>query len=164
MRWCFLTLFYSGLSPKMPGTIGSLFALILGVGIVKYDVEMILLLAILIGIIAIRQIDIYERLGGEHDNKAIVIDELVGQWLALGIACSLYFDYLCVFLSFVFFRIFDIYKPSLIGWVDRNVKGGLGVVGDDVLAGVFSGICVLALFRIFHWLNLDLYFDFFHLF
>jgi len=47
-------------------------------------------------------------------------------------------------LSFVYFRAFDIIKPSFIGKIDRDVKGGLGVIGDDVLAGVLAGICSAA--------------------
>jgi phosphatidylglycerophosphatase A len=51
---------------------------------------------------------------------------------------------ICLFLHhflLFFFRLFDIYKPSVIGRIDRDVKGGLGVMGDDVVAGIFAGIC-----------------------
>lgn len=52
-------------------------------------------------------------------------------------------SYLVVILSFIYFRLFDIYKPSLIGRIDREVKGGYGVVLDDVLAGFFAGLLTL---------------------
>ena len=52
-------------------------------------------------------------------------------------------SYLVVLLSFIYFRLFDIYKPSLIGRIDREVKGGYGVVLDDVLAGFFAGLLTL---------------------
>ncbi len=153
MRWCFLTLFYSGMSPKAPGTAGSFLAALLGLPIVMWNAEMITLLAILIGIIAVKQIDIYEKNGGEHDNKAIVIDELVGQWLAMGIGAIFGFSYVMVVLSFIFFRIYDISKPSIIRRIDREVKGGWGVVLDDALAGIlagFSTLFVLKMLDIFH--------------
>lgn len=72
----------------------------------------------------------------------IVIDELAGMWLTLSI-CGLTSENILFTapLAFIFFRLFDIYKPSIIGRIDRNVKGGLGVMGDDVIAGIFAGIC-----------------------
>ena len=54
-------------------------------------------------------------------------------------------SYLCLILALVFFRIFDIWKPSIIGRIDRSVKGGLGVMLDDVIAGAIAGICVLGI-------------------
>lgn len=157
MRWCFLTLFYSGLSPKAPGTAGSFVAALIGIPIVKWNLETLILLAILISIVAVREINIYERKGGIHDNKSIVIDELVGQWLAMGIAASFGFSYAMVVLSFIFFRIYDAWKPSVIGWIDREVEGGVGVVGDDVLAGVFSGITTLAVLKMLEIFNIPIF-------
>lgn len=149
MRICFLTLFFSGKSPKASGTVGSFLALILGIPIVIYSYETIILLAILIGLIAIKQIDIYEKEHQIHDSKEIVIDELVGMWIAMGIASSLYaFDYKIAILSFLFFRIFDITKPSIIGKIDKNIKGGLGVVADDALAGILAGFSTLIVLKI----------------
>ena len=72
-----------------------------------------------------------------HDDKSIVIDEVAGVWLALSLSSSTWFSFL---LSVIFFRIFDIFKPSIIGRIDRNVKGGLGVMGDDIVAGIFAGL------------------------
>lgn len=142
MRKFFLTLGYSGLSPKAPGSVGSLIALILGVLFLHYypysDANFTLLLfSILISIVAIREIDKYERESQTHDDKSIVIDELVGMWIALAISSG---TILQILLSFIFFRYFDIKKPSIIGRADRELKGGLGVVLDDVLAGVFGGL------------------------
>lgn len=133
----FLSLLYSGYSPKAPGTIGSIVALALGAPIVYFSQETIFLLAIFVGLVAIKQIDIYEQLTHSHDDKSIVIDELVGVWIAMAF---LGFGVLELILAFTLFRIFDIYKPSLIGKIDREAKGGLGVVGDDALAGVLAGI------------------------
>ncbi|WP_104577883.1 phosphatidylglycerophosphatase A family protein [Helicobacter felis] len=146
VRECFLTLFYSGRFPKGPGTAGSVVALFLGLPILYFSANTLFLCALLIGLVAIRQIDIYEEQTQTHDAKHIVIDELVGMWMAMAIAGL---SWLGVIASFVFFRLFDIYKPSLIGKIDRDVKGGLGVVGDDALAGLCGGFCALLLTRLF---------------
>ncbi|BCZ19177.1 Phosphatidylglycerophosphatase A PgpA [Helicobacter sp. NHP19-012] len=145
-RECFLTLFYSGKFPKGPGTAGSVVALFLGLPILYLSANTLFLCALLIGLIAIKQIDIYEAQTNSHDDKQIVIDELVGMWMAMAIAGL---SWLGVIASFVFFRLFDIYKPSLIGKIDRDVKGGLGVVGDDALAGICGGFCALLLAHLF---------------
>lgn len=139
MRRIFLTFFYSGLSPIAPGTAGSIVALFVGVLLLEYlPLDTLFLLTVLLSIVAIKEINKYEEDGGEHDDKSIVIDEVVGLWLAFCIASA---NPVQIILSFIYFRAFDIYKPSIIGRVDRDVKGGLGVVGDDLLAGLFAGIC-----------------------
>jgi phosphatidylglycerophosphatase A len=152
MNWLFLTLFKSGHSPKAPGTVGTLVSLPFGVIILMYaGSQTLLLLSILITLIAIKAIDQYELQSGIHDNQKIVIDELVGMWLALAIAPGITFGWseigqwsngiaLQIALSFFFFRLYDIKKPSLIGRIDREAKGGWGVMGDDILAGFAAGI------------------------
>lgn len=140
-RKIFLTLFYSGLSKKAPGTAGSLLALILGMFIINFfNLTTLFLLSILITIVAVKEINIYERMIGTHDNSEIVIDELAGMWIAMSIAGVTSDGYLMATLAFVFFRIFDIWKPSIIGRIDKNVDGGMGVMGDDIVAGVFAGL------------------------
>lgn len=141
MRKFFLTLGYSGLSPKAPGTVGSVVALILGLLLLKYiSVATLCLLALLISVIAVKQINIYEKEVGTHDGSEIVIDELAGMWIALAIANATSDNYIIAALAFVYFRIFDIWKPSIIGRIDQNVKGGWGVMGDDMVAGLFAGL------------------------
>lgn len=142
-RKFFLTVGFSGLSPKAPGTVGSFVALILGLFLLEFvHSSTLFLLSLLITVIAIKQIDIYEKEVGIHDSSEIVIDELAGMWIALSI-CGINSENFLILapLAFIFFRLFDIYKPSVIGRIDTNVKGGLGVMGDDVIAGIFAGIC-----------------------
>ncbi len=144
----FLTFFGSGLSPKAPGTAGSLAALIVGILIIKFlGTQTLFMLAIAITIIGILEINKYEQAAGSHDNPQIVIDEVSGMWISMFIAyetaVSLDNQYgilIAYLLSFIFFRLFDIWKPSTIGWIDREVKGGLGVMVDDVLAGIAGGL------------------------
>ena len=161
MNWFFLTLGYSGLSPKAPGTVGTLVSLPLGMLILIYfDANTLFLATLLISIIAVKGINKYEEESGVHDNQKIVIDELAGMWLALsiapavGVASSEILDLSNGFLiqsllAFALFRYFDITKPSIIGRIDREAKGGVGVMGDDIIAGVAAGISTAALYQIY---------------
>ncbi|NHA83488.1 phosphatidylglycerophosphatase A family protein [Helicobacter pylori] len=153
LRACFLTLFFSGYSKKAPGTIGSLVALLLGLPVLIFSANTLFLAAIFIGLIAIAQIDKEEEESKIHDSSYIVIDELVGMWLAMAISGL---SLAGVVLSFIFFRIYDITKPSLIGKIDKEVKGGLGVVADDALAGVLAGLSALLVIHILGFFNIKL--------
>ncbi|GAA8565211.1 phosphatidylglycerophosphatase A [Helicobacter pylori] len=151
LRACFLTLFFSGYSKKAPGTIGSLVALLLGLPVLIFSANTLFLGAVFIGLIAIAQIDKEEEETNIHDSSYIVIDELVGMWLAMAISGL---SLAGVVLSFIFFRIYDITKPSLIGKIDKEVKGGLGVVADDALAGVLAGLSALLVIHILGFFNI----------
>ncbi len=151
MQKLFLTFFYSGLSPYAPGTMGSILAGLIGFVILQYfHTDTLFLLTILITLIAITEINKYEIKTNSHDDKSIVIDEVVGLWLAFILSSATITQML---LSFVFFRIFDIWKPSFIGKIDRDVKGGLGVMGDDMLAGVLAGICSAGIWQLIGYLK-----------
>ncbi|MDQ7043880.1 MAG: phosphatidylglycerophosphatase A [Sulfurimonas sp.] len=159
MNWFFLTLGYSGLAPKAPGTVGTLLSLPLGMLILIYfDTNTLFLATVLITLIAIKAINKYEEASKTHDSQNIVIDELVGMWLALSIAPAVGVSMNEVtqlengfliqsLLAFVLFRYFDITKPSIIGRIDREAKGGVGVMGDDIIAGVAAGISTAALWQ-----------------
>ncbi|QKF76266.1 phosphatidylglycerophosphatase A [Arcobacter defluvii] len=150
LRRFFLTVGFSGLSPKAPGTVGSFVSLILGLFLLQIlHVSTLFLLSLLITVIAIKQIDAYEKESGIHDNSEIVIDELVGMWIALSI-CGINNENLIYMapLAFIFFRLFDIWKPSIIGKIDRDVKGGLGVMGDDIVAGIAAGIATAGVYQL----------------
>ncbi|GAA9074776.1 phosphatidylglycerophosphatase A [Helicobacter pylori] len=151
LRACFLTLFFSGYSKKAPGTVGSLVALLLGLPVLIFSANTLFLAAVLIGLIAITQIDKEEEESKIHDSSYIVIDELVGMWLAMAISGL---SLAGVILSFIFFRIYDITKPSLIGKMDKEIKGGLGVVADDALAGVLAGLSALLVIHILGFFNI----------
>jgi phosphatidylglycerophosphatase A len=149
----FITFFGTGLSPKAPGTVGSFAALIVGVALLEVlPMQTLFMLTLAITVIGIFEINKYEKETGSHDDKSIVIDEVSGMWialmLALSTATSMEFTYakeLAIVGSFTAFRLFDIWKPSTIGTIDRKVKGGLGVMGDDVLAGIAGGMLTIAL-------------------
>ncbi len=128
-------------------------ALLLGLPVLIFSANTLFLGAIFVGLIAIAQIDKEEEETKRHDSSYIVIDELVGMWLAMAISGL---SLAGVVLSFIFFRIYDITKPSLIGKIDKEVKGGLGVVADDALAGVLAGLSVLLVIHILGFFNIKL--------
>ncbi len=125
--------------------------MLLGLPILIFSANTLFLGAIFIGLIAIAQIDKEEEESKIHDSSYIVIDELVGMWLAMAISGL---SLAGVVLSFIFFRIYDITKPSLIGKIDKEVKGGLGVVADDALAGVLAGLSALLVISVLGFFNI----------
>ncbi len=127
--------------------------MLLGLPVLIFSANTLFLAAVLIGLIAIAQIDKEEEESKIHDSSYIVIDELVGMWLAMAISGL---SLAGVILSFIFFRIYDIAKPSLIGKIDKEVKGGLGVVADDALAGVLAGLSALLVINILGFFNIKL--------
>ena len=138
MRNLFLYGLNSGLLPKAPGTWGSIVGGIFGYIILLFLPQSTLfLLSILITLIAVKEINIYEKQTGIHDDKRIVIDEIAGMWIAMSLAGG---SIIATIFSFIYFRIFDIKKPSIIGRIDRNIQGGWGVMGDDLVAGIVAGI------------------------
>lgn len=150
LRKFFLTVGFSGLSPKAPGTVGSFVSLLLILPFIPYlHVSTIFLIALLITVLAVKQIDIYEKEVGVHDGKEIVIDELAGMWIAISI-CGITEANMMIMapIAFIYFRIFDIWKPSIIGKIDRDVKGGWGVMGDDIVAGIAAGVATAGTYEL----------------
>lgn len=127
--------------------------MLLGLPVLIFSANTLFLGAVFVGLIAIAQIDKEEEKSKIHDSSHIVIDELVGMWLAMAISGL---SLVGVVLSFIFFRIYDITKPSLIGRIDKEVKGGLGVVADDALAGVLAGLSALLVIHILGFFNIKL--------
>jgi len=149
----FITFFGTGLAPKAPGTAGSLAALVVGVALLQVvPMQTLFMLTLAITIMGIFEINKYEKATNSHDDKSIVIDEVAGMWIALMFAIAsaktMSYEYayeIAIVGSFAAFRLFDIWKPSTIGVIDRKVKGGLGVMGDDILAGIAGGLLTIAL-------------------
>lgn len=155
MQKIFLTFFYSGCSNVAPGTCGTAAAMIPAFLILRYlSVETLFLASILIFVVAIGIINDYEKATNTHDDKHIVIDEVAGLFLAASFSAWVANTIFALVLAFVFFRLFDVIKPSIIGKVDKNVKGGLGVMGDDMLAGLFAGLLSAIIYGIGLKLNL----------
>ncbi|MBN0986285.1 phosphatidylglycerophosphatase A [Amphritea pacifica] len=135
----------SGASPWAPGTAGTLaaiplFLLIQPLSLVWYVA--FLLVTFLVGIYLCGQTS---KDMGVHDHGGIVWDEFVGYWITMLAAPP---GWLWIAIGFVLFRLFDIIKPWPISWADKKVAGGLGIMLDDVLAGLMALICLQLLTRL----------------
>lgn len=128
--------FGAGLFPKAPGTFGSLVALLPWWFLLRHLpiawYVVVLIAAFAIGVWACGVAG--KRLGVD-DHRALVWDEFVGLWIAL---CAAPVGWPWMLTGFVLFRLFDIWKPWPVRVADRSVHGGLGVMLDDVLAGVYA--------------------------
>ena len=126
--------------PVAPGTIGSLAALPLLPGLAAVRDRSTLVYAVAIVVIVATAIwaagRAEETLGG-HDHSAIVIDEVAGMVVA---GVLLPGTWAAAALAFVLFRLFDVVKPYPANLIDGRVEGGLGVVGDDLVAGLYAGL------------------------
>ena len=130
----------------MPGTWGSLAALPLAWVILAVLGTKGLAIAIAITLLAgWCAASILIKACGISDPEFVVIDEVAAQWLVLLAAP---YDPLAWVLAFLLFRIFDIWKPWPVRWVDREITGGLGVMLDDLLAAVYAGFVLWVLLAI----------------
>ena len=128
--------FGSGLSPKMPGTMGTVMGVLL---YLLYPAQLdwriygiILLVAIIAGVfichLSANAMDV-------HDHPSIVWDEIVGFWITMFMVPK---TWEWIVVGFLLFRFFDILKPWPISALDSKVKGGLGIMLDDIVAAIFS--------------------------
>ncbi len=135
------TWFGSGKSPVAPGTFGSLAALPFAWGIMFSGNPLSLLgAAAVVFFIGVYSADIVMRETQTEDPGQIVIDEVVGQWLAL-LATPL--DPIGYLLAFLLFRLFDILKPWPACWADSKLHSAVGVMLDDVFAGLYALLCTV---------------------
>jgi phosphatidylglycerophosphatase A len=127
--------FGSGLSPKAPGTAGTLMAIPLyllfaDLPLVHYFILMLVTFVVGVYLCHKTAADL-----GVHDHGGIVWDEFVGYWITMIAAPP---GWIWIVAGFVLFRIFDILKPWPISWLDKHVHGGFGIMIDDVLAGIMA--------------------------
>jgi phosphatidylglycerophosphatase A len=132
--------FGSGLSPRAPGTVGSLAALPFALLIVQLPLWTGLAVILTAFFVGIYLCGVTGRALGVHDHGGMVWDEFVGLWLVL---VFIPFHWAWWLAAFVLFRLFDILKPWPIRWLDRRVEGGLGVMIDDALAAVYALVPLL---------------------
>lgn len=125
----------SGAAPKAPGTFGTLAALPLCLMMQALDSVTYLLLTLALFLLGIWLCGRTSRDLGVHDHGGIVWDEWVGLMVTLWLVPP---GWVWLLAGFGLFRLFDILKPWPIGWLDRRVSGGLGIMLDDLLAGIFS--------------------------
>lgn len=125
--------FGSGLLPKMPGTWGTLLAIPLYCVLAKLSFVAYIICLVLLGLYAISACDQLSKEIGVHDDPGMNIDEFIGYLVTMmGMSVQPW----AIVLGFAFFRLFDIWKPWPIRWVDKKVGGGFGMILDDVIAGI----------------------------
>lgn len=137
--------FGAGLSPKAPGTVGTVVAVALY--LLFADLSLLPYLAV---VAAASAIGFYvcgrtARDLGVHDHPGIVWDEIAGFWLAM---TAIPVSWGWIAAGFVIFRLFDIWKPWPISWCDRRVSGGVGIMLDDLLAGVYTWVILFVVHRL----------------
>lgn len=140
------TWFGSGLLPRMPGTWGSLAALPFAWWIRDAWGPVGLGGAVVIlALVGLWAASAFIKRSDDGDPGAVVVDEVVGQWLVLIVAPP---EYWIFALGFVLFRAADIVKPWPVSWADRSLSGGFGVMADDILAAVYAAAALWAILAI----------------
>jgi len=152
----------SGLPRRAPGTWGTIGGLIVAIPLLSLGFLPFLLITILSCFIGIWICGRTSELMKGHDDPHIVWDEWAGMWLTLlpfsymSVTADNFWHYIsqpsslaALLLAFVLFRFFDIIKPPPIGWADRKVAGGLGVMLDDIIAGVMALIVWIIVMMVF---------------
>jgi phosphatidylglycerophosphatase A len=141
--------FGSGLSPVAPGTVGTVAAVPLYLLLVQLPLPAYLLMVLVAAVGGVWICERASRELGVHDHPGIVWDEFVGFWIA---AVALPAQPLWIASAFVVFRVYDILKPWPISWLDQEVQGGLGIMIDDIAAGLLACATLqLALFAVHSW-------------
>ena len=134
-----------GLFPIAPGTVGTIFAWLMFIVLSHFiNAINLVIVSVFMIIFAVYISSVVTKDLIDKDHKSIVIDELAGIWFAmipvLFIASTQYERSFYALLVLVLFRIFDIFKPYPISYIDKNIKSGFGVVLDDIVAGVFAAV------------------------
>lgn len=133
--------FGAGLAPKAPGTFGTLVAIPFYYLMQDLSLPLYVGLLVLAFILGVYLCEHAAQANQTHDHPGIVWDEMVGYWLTMLMAPA---GWPWVIGGFVLFRFFDILKPWPVGWLDRRVRGGLGIMLDDILAAVYAWACLQA--------------------
>ena len=136
--------FGSGLSPFAPGTMGTLIAIPFAFALKGLEAPAFWVALFLLFWLGVYVCDRVSQKLGVHDHGGIVWDEMVGYWLSIAFV-PLQWHWLLA--AFVLFRFFDIVKPWPIRELDKKVRGGFGIMIDDILAAVFTIVCLALLQR-----------------
>ena len=139
------TFFYVGKIPRAPGTFGTLATIPLWYILSHNLAPISYMMAVFALVIASMVVcEFYERQVGTHDNSEVVIDEVVGFLITMTWVPE---NWKSVVVGFVLFRLLDIAKPFPISHLDKKVKGGVGVVIDDVAAGIIASLILQGMYN-----------------
>ena len=127
--------FVAGCVPKMPGTVGTLVGILFYLPMVYLSWPVYIGVTIVLFLLGVWLCEVTANHLGVHDHGGIVWDEIVGFLITMTAVPP---DWRFVLLGFVLFRLFDIWKPWPINWLDRKVSGGLGIMLDDLVAGIYA--------------------------
>lgn len=127
--------FGSGFSPRAPGTVGSAAALLPWLWLCMLPLPYYIAAIVVAFVIGVWVSSWVVRRSGVQDPQVVVWDEFVGVWIALIAAPA---GWIWMLAGFALFRLFDIWKPWPVSWADEKIGGGLGVMLDDVFAGVYA--------------------------
>jgi len=127
--------FGSGYVPKIPGTAGTLVGILFYLAMQYLHWSIYICIVTMFFLVGIRLCEKTARDLDVHDHSAIVWDEIVGYLVTMFLAPA---GWLWIVIGFISFRLFDIWKPLPIRWADQTVKGGFGIMADDVLAGIYA--------------------------
>ncbi len=131
--------FGAGLSPLAPGTVGSLVGVLFYLGLAKLPLLAYLSVVLMLAVIGVLVCGRAGRALGVTDHPGIVWDEIVGLLITMTATPP---SWRSLVLGFTLFRLFDILKPWPVAGIDRRVAGGLGVMLDDVVAGLYALACL----------------------
>ncbi|MCK5921447.1 MAG: phosphatidylglycerophosphatase A [Methylococcales bacterium] len=145
--------FGAGRIKVIPGTWGTVVALPLAFGLAQFGPLIYMTLTLLLVLGAVMICEYYESITEGHYRSEVVIDEIVGYFVAFA---WLPLTWQSLFFAFVLFRFFDILKPFPISYIDREMKGGLGVVADDLAAGIITNIILQFVYTNTNWLGIQL--------
>jgi len=134
--------FYTGYAPKAPGTVGTLVAFPIHFLIILLPFPGYYLALAAILVLAIITAGMAEKIIDRQDPGMVVIDEIIGMLIGL---MFIPLTVAALVAAFVLFRIFDIWKPFPVNWLDTHLHGGTGIVLDDVMAGLYTLACVQGL-------------------
>lgn len=131
--------FGSGLSPRAPGTAGTVLAIPLYLLVAEFNLVQYSIFIVLAAVLGIWICDVASRQLQVHDHPGIVWDEFVGYWITMWAVPP---EWIWMLLGFVVFRVYDIVKPWPVSVLDKKIGGGLGIMIDDVLAGAMACLTV----------------------
>jgi len=141
--WHFLAIgFGSGLSPIIPGTMGTLASVPFYFLLAQLSLPVYFVIVIISCVVGIKICQVTSDDMGVHDHGSIVWDEFSGFWITMSLVPIMnlpVLEWKWVVTGFVLFRFFDMVKPWPIGWLDQRVHGGLGIMIDDIVAGMMAG-------------------------
>ena len=133
--------FGSGAAPVAPGTFGTLAGMIIYWFLPTMDSYAYAIGLVVAAVLGVWLCGKTSSDLGVHDHGGIVWDEFVGYWITMFMAPT---GIQWALIGFVLFRLFDIIKPWPIKWIDQKVHGGLGIMLDDVIAGILAALCLQA--------------------